>query len=113
MHRELARQNGVVAAAELDEHAELVRGRVRVRGDEPAVDGLEARATDDDDVLAELGHQLDALVLELLLEAFDALLVGNIEHRLGERLELVVLRDGLRLAADSDHGANSSAIGTR
>src|SRR5438034_4792768 len=64
VHRDLARQvRG--SAADLEEHADLIAGRMRVGGDVTAVHGLEARRTGADDVLAEPPGQLRALFLEL------------------------------------------------
>src|SRR5690349_7997552 len=66
VHRNLARQV-VGAAANLEQHADLVAGRMRIRGDLGAVDSLEPCRTRDDDVLAELAVELRALLLELRL----------------------------------------------
>src|SRR5262245_32595167 len=72
--------------------------------DNAAVDLLEARFAGDDDVLAELSDQLLTLVLERV-DGARAVGVHLVEHLLRERLELVVLRDRLRLAAHGDHRA--------
>src|SRR3954471_18140055 len=73
-----------------------------VGGNAPAVDGLEAGRPGDRDVLAEPRGQLDALLLELRVR-LDPLRLHEVEHVLAERLELVALRDGLRLATDCHH----------
>src|SRR2546421_2871980 len=73
-----------------------------VRRDPRAVDRDEARGPGEADVLAQLGDQRDALLLELLLGP-HAVRVDEVEDLLRERPKLVVLRDRLRLAADGDH----------
>src|SRR5207342_407418 len=65
VHRELAGEL-LGSAHELDEDADLVGGRVRIRGEHMARRCVEALRTHDHDVLAELRDQLDALVLERL-----------------------------------------------
>ena len=104
MHRELPCER-LVATVEVDEHADLVRRRMHVGGDRAAV--VVALGTGDDDVLAELAHQLHALLVERR-GRIDAVRVDGTEHALGERLELVVLRDGLGLAADADDRADAA-----
>src|SRR5829696_7726036 len=101
VHRELAGElRG--AALELDDHADLVRRRVRVGVDDVAVAGLVALRADDDDVLAQLGSDVDAVLLERV-DGVCALGVNRLEHLLRELLEGLVLRDGLGFAADGDH----------
>ena len=51
---------------ELDEDADLVRGRMRVAGEDVPVRRLEALGAHDHDVLAELRDELEALLLEAL-----------------------------------------------
>jgi hypothetical protein len=46
------------------EHADLLRGRVDVRGERLALLGVEAGGTGHGDVLTDLRDELDALVLE-------------------------------------------------
>src|SRR5215204_3782422 len=87
---------------ELDDHADLVRRRVRVGVDDVAVAGLVALRADDDDVLAQLGSDVDAVLLERV-DGVCALGVNRLEHLLRELLEGLVLRDGLGFAADGDH----------
>jgi hypothetical protein len=72
---------------------------VGVAFDQSSVDRLEARMADDRDVLAELGGQLLALLLELLLGA-RATLLDRLQHSLAEPEQLAVVGDRLRLAAD-------------
>ena len=103
MHRDLAR-DVVRAAANLHEHAELVRGRVRVALDECAVDRLKPCGTCDDDVLAELAGKRLALFVELGRRIRTVCLDG-LQHLLGEGEELVVVRYRFGLAADGDHRA--------
>ena len=101
------------AAAQLDERAELVRGRVRVALHEPAVDGDEARRREDDDVLAELWPPSSTRSLSSVADGVGAVRVDDVEHLLREREELVVLRDRLGLAADGDHRAARPSSATR
>src|SRR5215213_5559797 len=101
VHRELAGKI-LVAAANLHEHAELVRGGMDVTFHDAALDRLEARRREDGDVLAELADQLLTLVVETVDRAY-AVRVDRVEHLLREVPELRVLRDGLGLAADRDH----------
>src|SRR5579864_2495381 len=101
VHRDLATEI-VAAAAHLQHRAELVRRRMGIRVDLRAVDGLESRPADDDDVLAELRRERDPLVLELGLRA-DALRLDEVEHLLRVREELVAVRNEVGLAADRDH----------
>jgi hypothetical protein len=108
VHRHLSAELGV-AAAELDEHAELVRRRVRVRSDHAAVHPLETGGADDDDVLAELAGELDARILQLGFRAGPAG-VDCVEHVLRVREELVVVRHRLCLAADSDQRAPAPVV---
>src|SRR5689334_18721215 len=68
VHGELARQI-VGAAAQLQQHADLVPRWMRVRSDLRPVHGLEAGRTRDDDVLAELAGELRTLLLDLGLRA--------------------------------------------
>src|SRR6266511_2570104 len=58
-------REALVAAADLHEHAELVRGWMDVALDDAAVDGLEAGAARHDDVLAELADELLAFLFQL------------------------------------------------
>src|SRR5262245_16179977 len=102
----------VVAAPDLDQRTELVRGRVGVAGDAAAVDRLEARGSCDHDVLAELRDELDALVLELV-DRVASLGFDELQRLLGEREELGVVRHGLGLAADGDDRAPVTAVGDR
>ena len=96
----------LAAALELDEHADLVRRRVRVGVHDLALAGLVALRADDDDVLAQLARNGDAVVLQRLDRLRDRRRHG-LEHPLRERLELLVLRDRLGLAADGDHRADA------
>src|SRR5207302_9376054 len=75
-----------------------------------AVDGLEAGRAGNGDVLTELRGKLRALGLDLRGRV-DACGVDRVEHLLRERLELVVLRDRLGLAADGDHRALRAVVG--
>ena len=75
-----------------------------VGGDRLAVARLEPRGAADEDVLADLADQLLALVLERF-DGVRPVLLDRVEHLLGERAELVVLRDGLGLGADRDDRA--------
>ena len=99
------RASSSTAAVEVDEDADLVRRRMDVRGDRAA--GVEARGSGDDDVLAELADQLQPLLVEGG-GRIGAVRVDGAQHLLGERLELVVLRDGLGLAADADDRADAA-----
>jgi len=108
VHGDLARELGR-AAAHLDEHAELVRWWMRVALDPAAVDGLETGGADDGDVLAELAGQLQPLLLELLRCAW-ALGLDGLQHLLCEGEELVVVRDGLGLAADGHDRAAPALV---
>src|SRR5215211_650099 len=92
----------LVAAIELDDHADLVGGRVGVGVHDLAGAGLVALRADDDYVLAELCAHVDASLLEPL-HGTRAVRVDRLEHLLRELLERLVLRDGLGLAADGDH----------
>src|SRR5580765_4867100 len=105
VHRELACQI-LRPSGELDEHADLVGGGVGVRAEDVPGRRLVALRTDDHDVLAEPRDELDALVLELVGGAGSARVDGA-QHPDGELLELVALRDRLRLAADADDRADS------
>src|SRR5437870_5515633 len=100
MHRELSPELGV-AAAQLEQNADLVGRRMRVRGDAPAVDGLEARGADDADGLPERPRELSPLLVETL-DRLGSVGLDRVEHLLSERLELVVLRHRLGLAPDGD-----------
>src|SRR5687767_732246 len=101
VHRQLARER-LVAALELHEHADLVRRRMGVGADDLAGAGLVALGADDDDVLAELAGEVDAVLLEL---GDRVRTVGDdsLEHLLREALELVVLGDRLGFGADGHH----------
>src|SRR5215210_702031 len=101
-----------ITPAHLHERAELVRRGVHVAGDDAAVDGLEARGAHDLDVLAELGHEVDALLLELV-EGVGALRIGELERLLGEGEERLVVRDGLGLTADPDDRPLLRVVGER
>src|SRR5439155_19155275 len=83
---------------------------VDVTLDHAAVDGFERDRSDDGDVLADLGDELVALLLEVvdLLRQIGA--VCAFEHALRKRAELLVLGNRLRLAADRDE---RSAVITR
>src|SRR5205807_899773 len=96
----------LVAAPQLHQRADLVRRRVRVAVDDAAVDRLEAGRAGKRDVLAEPGAERDALVLELLL-CTDTVFPDSFENLLRKGEELVVVRDGLRLAADTDEDAEA------
>src|SRR5947209_6068797 len=74
--------------------------------DHRTVDGFEPRRSRDDDVLAELGRQLLALLVELL-DGVGALPLDRLEHLDGEGEELLVVRDRLGLAADGEIGRAS------
>src|SRR5215211_69790 len=111
VHRDEAAKLSV-AAADLDEGAELVCRRVRVAGDQAAVYGLEARGADDPDVLTQLGNELDSLFFQLL-EGLGALRLDKPERLLGEPEELLVVRDRLGLAADADDRALPGVVGER
>ena len=65
------------------------------------------RDAGDDDVLAQLAHQLEPLLVERR-DRVGTLLVHGAQDLLGERLELVVLRDGLGLAADAEDRADGA-----
>ena len=95
-----------VPAPDLDERAESVSRRVRVTVDDAAVDLREPRGAGEGDVLAELGSELGAFLFEFLLPS-DALLPHRLEDLLREGEELVVVRDGLRFAADADDDAQT------
>src|SRR4051794_4537881 len=70
--------------------------------EDAALDGFEPRRRQDCDVLAELADQPLTLLVEVV-DGADAVRVDRVEHLLREVLELRVLRDRLRLAADRDH----------
>ena len=91
-------------AAAVDQHADLVRRRVHVSGEDLVLLGLEADGAAHDDVLAELRRQLDALVLELVGRLLAVLSTAS-RTRSSEDEELLVVRDRLGLAADGDHRA--------
>src|ERR671922_420933 len=103
VHCQLARQ--LRRAANLHEHADLVRRRVHVRADRLVALTLEAGRAAHGDVLADLADELDALVLELLRGVWAVALDG-LEDPLGESEELLVLRHRLGLAPDSDQRAS-------
>src|ERR671923_40381 len=103
VHRQLARQ--LRRAANLHEHADLVRRRVHVRADRLVALTLEAGRAAHGDVLADLADELDALVLELL-RGLWAVALDGLEDPLGESEELLVLRHRLGLATDSDQRAS-------
>src|SRR5215217_8871928 len=92
----------LAATLELDDHADLVRRRMGVGVDDLPRAGLVALGTDDDDVLAELGADVDAVLLEGV-DRTGAVRMHGLQHLLRELLERLVLRDGLGLAADGDH----------
>src|SRR5439155_13506788 len=106
VHGELPREQGV-SALQLDEDADLVRGRVDVVGEQLAVARLEPRRPQRD-VLAQLGDLLDALLLERG-EPVGALGLDRLEHLLRELDELVVLGHRLGLAADGRERADVAA----
>ena len=83
---------------------------MHVLGQQLALAGLDARTADELDVLAELGDQLEPALLEAL-ERLGAVRLDRLERRLGEREELLVLRDGLGLAADGDDRADVAGDG--
>ena len=103
MHRDLACEL-LASALESDEDADLVGGRVDIRRDRAA--GAETSRADDDDVLAELADQLQPLLLEAG-DGVRAVGMNGAEDSFAERLELVVSRDGLGLAADTDDRADA------
>src|SRR5262245_9260672 len=75
-----------------------------VRGDRLAVAALEPGRAADEDVLADLADQLLALLLERL-DGIGPVLLDGFQDLLGERAELVVLRDRLGLGPDRDDRA--------
>src|SRR4051794_33663432 len=83
---------------------------MRVGGDNPAVDGFKTGSAGDDDVLAELAGERDALFLEFA-RRLDAPGLDGVEHLLRPVHELVVVRYRLGLAADGDHRALPAVIG--
>src|ERR671922_841331 len=103
VHGQLARQ--LRRAADLHEHADLVRRRVDVRADGFVALALEAGRAADGDVLTDPADELDALVLELL-GGVGPIALDGLEHLLGEREKLLVLRDRLGLAAHRDQRAS-------
>src|SRR5919108_2069128 len=103
VHRQLARQ--LRRAADLHEHADLVRRRVHVCTDRLIALTVEAGRAAHGDVLADLADELDALVLELLGRV-GAVPLDGLEDLLGEGQELLVLRHRLGLAADGDQRAS-------
>src|SRR5438132_1184914 len=80
-------------AAGMHEHAQLVRRRVDVGAEHVAVVAFVADGVANDDVLAQLGDDLCALLLELL-RRLGAVLLDRVEHALREDHELFVVRDG-------------------
>src|SRR3954454_20186799 len=90
VHRELARDL-LVATVELDEDADLLRRRMDVGIERLPRLALGAGHGADDDVLAELRHELDAVGLEIGGRA-QALLGDLVEHALREGEKRVVLR---------------------
>src|SRR5215207_512683 len=92
-----------VRSAHLDERPQLVRGRVGIAGDQAAVDGLEACGAHHRDVLAQRRDEVDALVLELR-ECVDASGVHELQRLLRKYLEVVAVRDEVRLTAQSHDG---------
>src|SRR5207248_8920968 len=82
--------------------SELVRGRMDVGAETSAVDRLEASRSRDGDVLAELAGELGPLLVEPT-DGLDPLRLDEVEHLLAKRLELLVVRHRLGLAADRDH----------
>jgi len=94
----------------VEEHPELVRGGVGVAVDHGAVDGFEPRRSGDNDVLAELGRELLAFLVELL-DCSGALPLHRLEHLDGEGEELLVVRDRLGLGADRDDDAELAIVG--
>src|SRR5579859_422167 len=103
VHREPV---GLVAvAAGVDEHPQLVCRRMDIGAEDVAVGRLVADRVADDDVLPELGDELDTLALELVHRVLAVLLDG-IEDALRIDHELGVVGDRLGLAADGDHGAD-------
>jgi len=62
------------------------------------------------DVLAELGCELLALLVELL-DCSGALPLHRLEHLDGEGEELLVVRDRLGLGADRDDDAELAIVG--
>src|SRR5919201_53435 len=106
VHRELAREV-LRAAAQLHEYAELVRRRMDVALDHRAVDRFEGHRSDDHDVLADLRDQVVPFDLEIVDLLREIRAVRGFEHALRERAELLVLRHGLRLAADRDQRSDA------
>src|SRR5215213_6575210 len=80
------------AAANPDQHADLVRRRVRVAPDRLALATLEPLRTRNDDVLAQLRHERGALVLELL-RGLRPPRVDGLEQLLRELEELGIVGD--------------------
>src|SRR5215210_4757972 len=92
------------AAAQLHEHADLVRRRVDVSADRLVAFLVEARGSANGDVLADLPDELDPLVLEPL-NGVGPVALDGLEHLLGEGEELLVLRHRLGLGADGHERA--------
>src|SRR5215211_2368554 len=107
VHRQQARD--LCRALRPDEDANLVRRRVDVcRKRFVAVLLLEPAGAAHDDVLADLSHELLALVLQLV-DGVGTLLLDGVQGLLSKGEELLVLRDRLRLAPDGDERAHSLA----
>src|SRR5205085_8943751 len=68
------------------------------------------RAAPDDDVLAELGRELPAFLVELA-DRVGALALHGLEHLGGKGEELLVVRDRLGLAADGHDDAELGVVG--
>ncbi len=100
------RASSGLASASAHEDADLLGGPVDVGLDDLAVLGRELGRTGDDDVLADLGHELDPLVLELL-RGIGPSCLDTLENPPGEGEEVLVLGDRLGLAADRDHRARA------
>src|SRR5215211_4455259 len=89
------------AATNRDQHADLVRRRVRVAPDRLALATLEPLRTRNDDVLAQLRHERGALVLELL-RGLRPPRVDGLEQLLRELEELRIVGDEVGLARERD-----------
>jgi len=76
----------------------------------PPSTAFEAGGPGDRDVLTELPGELRPLLLELQ-DGADSLGLDEVECLLAERLELLVLRDRLRLAPDRDDRAAGAVVG--
>ena len=94
-----------VSAAHAHEHPDLVRRRVDVLGEQLASLGLDARGAADLDVLAELRRPARRRSSSSARDRVRPVDSTASRTLLGEAQELLVLRDGLGLAADRDQDA--------